>query len=432
MKILRLTSSNFKRLTAVEISPEGNMVMITGSNKQGKSSVLDSIMAALCGTKYHPDEPIHRGKDRAEIVIDIPNYKITRTFTEKTSSVKIENGEGMEAKSPQKLLTSLVGEIAFDPMHFYELSTNTKENARQQRKMLMDMVGLDFSDIDEQIVAHKEDRTLINRQKATAQLEADQIDLTEGLPEEELSIDKLTTELNEAIAFNDDIAIKAQQSEEVDRKIAEATSDLTTSDGEMARLQAEIDGIRSRSIETTRKITALEKAKKEFKPEEKKEIEAIQQSIQGVDSKNRQIRDNIEKKVKLKTVKSYSSQYAKLGKKIEQLDKDKAERLAGAEMPIEGLSVSDDGLVYNDLPLSQECESMRMKIAVAIGMKLNPKLKVILMNGDHLDSKSLAMIAEMAETNDYQVWVEKVCEDGKTGIIIENGEVQADAMPDFD
>ena len=49
MKILKLTAENFKKLSAVEITPDGNVVVISGKNGAGKSSVLDAIEAALCG-----------------------------------------------------------------------------------------------------------------------------------------------------------------------------------------------------------------------------------------------------------------------------------------------------------------------------------------------------------------------------------------------
>ena len=47
MKILTLTAENFMRLAAVEITPDGNMVQITGRNGMGKSSVLNAIWAAI-------------------------------------------------------------------------------------------------------------------------------------------------------------------------------------------------------------------------------------------------------------------------------------------------------------------------------------------------------------------------------------------------
>ena len=38
MHILRLQASNFMRLKAVEITPDGNMVVIGGRNAAGKSA----------------------------------------------------------------------------------------------------------------------------------------------------------------------------------------------------------------------------------------------------------------------------------------------------------------------------------------------------------------------------------------------------------
>ena len=47
MVIVELIAENFKKLKMVRISPEGNTVIITGKNAQGKTSVLDSFFAAL-------------------------------------------------------------------------------------------------------------------------------------------------------------------------------------------------------------------------------------------------------------------------------------------------------------------------------------------------------------------------------------------------
>ena len=43
MKIVRLTAENFKRLIAVEITPQGNVIQITGKNGAGKSSLMGAM-----------------------------------------------------------------------------------------------------------------------------------------------------------------------------------------------------------------------------------------------------------------------------------------------------------------------------------------------------------------------------------------------------
>ena len=52
--IVTLEAENIKRLKAVEITPEGNLVVVGGKNAQGKSSVMDSIAYALGGKKLVP------------------------------------------------------------------------------------------------------------------------------------------------------------------------------------------------------------------------------------------------------------------------------------------------------------------------------------------------------------------------------------------
>ena len=142
MKIVKLTAENFMRLVAVEITPKGNAIMITGNNAAGKSSVLDAIMAAFCGKKYQPAKPIRNGQDHAEVVVETENFIIKRTFTAKGGgSITVTNAEGMEARSPQALLDKLVGKIAFEPMSFFKDSKKINKQ-REQRDMLMKLVVL--------------------------------------------------------------------------------------------------------------------------------------------------------------------------------------------------------------------------------------------------------------------------------------------------
>lgn len=49
MRIVNLQAENIKRLRAVEVTPSADVVIISGRNGQGKTSVLDSIWYALAG-----------------------------------------------------------------------------------------------------------------------------------------------------------------------------------------------------------------------------------------------------------------------------------------------------------------------------------------------------------------------------------------------
>lgn len=73
MKIVKLQAENVKRLRAVEITPNGDVVYISGRNGQGKTSVLDSIWYALKGgdALKGVDKPIREGEKTAMVSLDL-------------------------------------------------------------------------------------------------------------------------------------------------------------------------------------------------------------------------------------------------------------------------------------------------------------------------------------------------------------------------
>jgi len=93
-------------------------------------------------------------------------------------------------------------------------------------------------------------------------------------------------------------------------------------------------------------------------------------------------------------------------------------------MPIKGLSVDKDGVTYKGFPFSQLSDSEQLKVSMAIAMAVNPKLKVIrVRDGSLLDEENMKIIREMANNNDFQIWIERV-EQGEVGFIIEDGELK--------
>ena len=81
MRIIRLQAEGFKRLVAVDITPEGDLVEIRGNNGNGKSSVLDAIFAALGGAAAFPAKPVREGEEAAVIRLDLGELLVTRYFT---------------------------------------------------------------------------------------------------------------------------------------------------------------------------------------------------------------------------------------------------------------------------------------------------------------------------------------------------------------
>ncbi len=63
---------------------------------------------------------------------------------------------------------------------------------------------------------------------------------------------------------------------------------------------------------------------------------------------------------------------------------------------------------------------------MALGLAMNPKLKVLLIkDGSLLDEDNLAMISKMAEKAGGQIWIERVGLGKEMTVILEDGEVKS-------
>jgi DNA repair exonuclease SbcCD ATPase subunit len=419
MKIIKLEAENVKRLKAVRIEPDGTMVVIGGRNAQGKSSVLDSIEMALGGKESAPPEPIRRGEKSARVVLQLDGeygLKIVRKFTDKGSTLSIETADGMKPKSPQGLLDQLCNRIAFDPLQF------VRQKPADQAGTLRKLVGIDFAELDRKRKEVYDTRTDVNRDSKRERAAAESIPVTNA-PAEEIVVLDLVEQLNKARNTN-------QGTKDRRQKLETAESTLETLKQDRVKLLADIEELKRQFTEKEDRISkGVAHCKQErealaaIKPEPESEI---QETISKADETNKLVRQK-------KTRKQHSDRAAELEKQSEQLtaqieaiDAQKAETLGAAKWPVEGLGFGDDGVTFKGLPLEQASSAEQTRVAVAIGLALNPDLPVVLIrDGSLLDDDSLAEVAKQAEAAGAQVWLERVGKGAECSVIIEDGEVEA-------
>lgn len=66
-RIVNLHVENVKGIKVVDITPPDDLVVISGNNGQGKSSILDAIYWALNGTSTIDEKPIRNGQNEGLI-----------------------------------------------------------------------------------------------------------------------------------------------------------------------------------------------------------------------------------------------------------------------------------------------------------------------------------------------------------------------------
>ena len=434
LKIVELRAQNIKRLKAIHIKPDGAVVTITGANGAGKSSVLDAIEYALCGKTSIPSKPIRDGEQRATVDVTLDGcmrITVSRVFTPAGSRLEIRDANGDTARSPQTLLDTIVGAIAFDPLDFI----NSKDRTAQ-RQALIDLAGLDLEAHDAGIAEIRENRNAINRsiknaEAAKAHLPARPADL----PAEAISIAALMDELEKGNAHNrlknelDAESAKAMNFQRAAEQALDAIrTDIADRHAEIAKLQAEVADMESKVPGYEQDVDAAQKAAAwaarkagDFSPVD---TAAISQAIREAEQTNRQIgvRD---KHVRLDAdLEQLRADLQTINNELAKAEADKAAAIAGAAMPIPGLTFSETEVVYEGIPLSQVNDAKKLEIGIAVSMAMNPKLRVIKTSANGLDSRSLARISDMVKGAGYQLWLERVDESGQVGIVIEDGEVK--------
>ena len=197
MKITKLTTENVKRVKAVTIEPDGNLVIVGGKNASGKTSTIGSIAMAIGGKRLCPDVPIRKGEKnaKAEVVLD-NGMVVTRTFTPGGSMLKVEAGDGRAYTSPQALLDGLVGELGFDPLSWM------RKKPKEQGAMLCELVGIDTGAIDTERKKLYDERTLANRELKKTELRLQTIAYDDDLPTEEVPLAELIAELKRRQSAN--------------------------------------------------------------------------------------------------------------------------------------------------------------------------------------------------------------------------------------
>lgn len=403
--IINLKAENVKRLSAVDITPQGNLIGIGGRNGQGKTSVLDAIVMALGGKKTHPEKPIHEGENHAKVEIELENHVILRTWTEKGTYLTVKSKDG--GKYGQDFLDKLVGEIGFDPQAFIKMDT------KQQAAKLRELVGIETEDLDDERKTAYDDRRIENAAVKECESQLKGLTLHEGVGDEEQSATQILDQISKVNQAN----LKRESAESDLQLLNETLADI---DQRMVALE------KQRALT----IKHIESASNELESmPEILDVEPLNQQLKHLEETNKMVRENVQHARITGQRDKHAEAAETLDKRIKEIDEEKAGMLRDAKYPIEGLGFDENGTVtYGGIPLSQASAAEQIRVSVAIGLAMNPQLRIVLIrDASLLDSDSLAMLSDMATEHNAQIWIERVGEGEECQVIIEDGTVKGGA-----
>lgn len=435
LKIVRLTVENIRRLYAVEVEvKDGAIVLVSGNNAQGKSSLLDAITVAFAGVKSRgaAKNLLREGAEKGYIKIDLGQLVVERWFKAGSPSrLKVTPTDGAPYSNPQQVLDELISKVAFDPSAFVNMSR------KDQVAELLRVVPLEI-DLGE--LADR--RAKVYEERRDANKEVERLDVlcdtapaypdAEGL-EGPLSAVDLTSKLQEARENNATIEAARKKHDELrETKLPQLAEDMRREDDEIKKLQEDLARAKSKrgqlSDEWAKKTVEANELEKQLKCGGMKEIDTaeLEGQIANIETLNDHYRANQKRIAYHRDLTAAKEKAEGFNDKIKAIDEEKAAALAKAEFPLPGLSFDEDNVTYNGIPFADCSSSEQLKIAVAVAMADNPDIRVITMRqGSMLDDDTLAALAKVAGDREFQIWVEQVGE-GKPGIVIENGRVVGD------
>lgn len=431
LEITAIDARNFKRLDEVRVEPsEGNrhLLLIAGNNTAGKSSLMDALTVVLGGKDALPADPVRHGADKAVVTVELDGgrYTITRTVSGRgkdlKTSLRVVGPDGPIA-APQTWLDGIVAGRFLDPVAFLHLS------AKDQRQVLLELVGVDVDAIDAERKAVHDERTTINRDAKGAQARLDAIGAppaepppTRPLAEIQADGERIAARIAEAAAAKASHAMAVKQYEarlaDVDRLTAERERLLA----EVERVTAQLGALKAAiadgpPAEASIDTSALEAQRAELRREQQAAI-ARSTWETAVASHRAQVEraaadvERLRAEAEVKTI------------ALVAIDERKARELNAAKMPIDGLHVVDDGLWLNGVPFAQASQAERLRCALAIAMRQSPRFRdVWVRDGALLDDDGIEIVRKVAEEMDCRVWLEVVGEDEPGAVVFRDGRV---------
>lgn len=436
MFIKKLELQNFQVIEKFDAEFNGNVYFVTGDNELGKSTLLKAIGALLTGER---DDVLRNGASKgfAKMVVgdDGEEFDVSLSFTENnprgTLTIK-QKSTGM-ATNNVSMLQRIFGYQDFDAVEFSRWS-ETAEGRRKQiavvKSLLAPEVRERIETIDTEVAELKNERTGVNRDVKTfdtlvaqiveklepgdAEKYASPMDIS-GLMEQQATNAKLIEKAKSVRAI---LAQRVEQLAAIPGRIEAAEDSLKEAKEMAAKMIADAEKTYAESIKginaekadlETRKANAEQwLAKYEENDPEKTNVPELLAKAEEHNKKFALVEQYREKKSRFDDAVAKAQ---KMDARIDSLGKERADLIASAKLPIEGLTFTEDGLQLNGVPFvpGKVSDSQCMEIAAKLVIAANPKVKVFrIARGESLGAKRLQSIIDIAKKNGYQGFLECV------------------------
>jgi ABC-type dipeptide/oligopeptide/nickel transport system ATPase component len=444
MKVLNVDVHNVMAVKDVRLDLSGHhLFLIGGKNGQGKSSTLTALLMALCGKRdldSYPEIALREGEDKGWVKVDLSGddelhdakgFSVELLLSRKRSGQVVEefrviDSAGDEAPEPRTLLKRLYDLKAFDPLALERLDRKGKKEIVQKA------LGLDFTASDQLHKKKFDERAAVNKQIKSLEAKYDKMPKFTGVPKAEVSVADLLAEEEKLKAVNTANQAERAKLQGINRETLQAEQACATADQKVRHLEEQLENARRDLVSARNSMMAARETKQAQAEVVAKLVDQntapIRQQIADSGEINRKIRANLDRETTGSELDSLEAQKNAIEKDMEDIKDAQQKALLAAPWPVEGMSLDEEGLLYNGLPFEQASKALRTRVSVKIGMALNPKLRLLVCQaGGDCDEDTLAELEQVLEDNDFQMLLELVTrgaeDEARCAVIMRAGEV---------
>lgn len=407
-RILSMQITNARTIEVLDVTPREDVVIVEGTNGQGKTTVLQMIEMAV---KSDTDDGIIReGEETATGIINLGEYTLRRVIKKgKTPTIEVrKTSDGKRAEvSASEFIADITGRQKKRPIAL-DIAGIVGMASQERLAVMLDIAGIDpakIAELDAQYKTQFDSRR--DEKKELTRLEANMNTLA------------VHAKPVDAPASTADLAKRRDELVKI-RALPEKLFEETE------RTQQGIEYWDAAVAECERK---LEEAKAKLKEAEEKHRDTLKQEAEAkiaaaaindeyydIDRKIMNADRDREAYNNYLAYKSAKESWAKQQSVVDKAEKalaatikEKKDLLDSGKYPIPNLEVREGEIYFKDKHWDQLCESEKLKVALGIAQGLDPKLRVLLVrNGNAFDDESMRKIRAWAKQADFQIWMERV------------------------
>lgn len=425
MKIKLIQIDNYKVLKNFTADVQGRSFMLMGKNGVGKTSVEQFIQYVLGDPDAIPPD------------VDINGFLVTTRdghdwlFKVETKNGKkvvvMEGPDGMKITDDTKgkgKIALTVGAKNFNPHRFIELS-RTEKGVKEQIEIwkntyLDEETKKEILRLEENVKSIEKDRTELGRditktKGAIASHPLNNYAYAHKLDEfKPVDITEITTKHGRAAKHNELVERSVAVKEGIQTDVKNTQVSLEKKREELRKLNSEIIFLETKEKELQERLVTANKWITENPKEDTSDLDA---QIKTANEANEKHKGAQELKAQVAGLTKLEEEYGEHTANIHSQRQAIQASIRGMAHSVDGLVITEDQMIYRDVPVHSQNLSMseRMELAWKMDMAANPQFKFIFIEDSNLlDEDKWNALIELKDKYDMQIIAEEVVRGQKT------------------